>query len=82
MLARFDDIPAMTLLDIKETKHYRRTEARRQHENSIPPKQFAGGIMNYTGNPIHGALSTVNKQFVVSLLLVLIYKATTLKNHY
>ena len=42
MFARFDENPAITLLDIKETKRYRRTHARThartdgQRENSIP----------------------------------------------
>ena len=38
MFARFDENPAMTLQDIKETKHYGRTHTRTdgQHENSIP----------------------------------------------
>ena len=38
MFARFDENPAMTLEDIKETKRYGRTDARTdgQHENSIP----------------------------------------------
>ena len=34
MFAKFDEIPAMTLQDIKETKCYGRTD--RQRENSIP----------------------------------------------
>ena len=42
MFARFDENPAMTLQDIKKTKRYGRTEARKdahtdgQCENSIP----------------------------------------------
>ena len=54
MFARFNENPAMTLQDIKETKRYGRTDARTdgQRENSIPPtnkvcggyKKFAGGI--------------------------------------
>ena len=46
MFARFDENPAMTLQDIKETKRYRRTDTRTdartdartdgQRENSIP----------------------------------------------
>ena len=53
MFARFDENPAMTLQDIKETKRYGRTDTRTdgQRENSIPttnlyPPQtkFAGGI--------------------------------------
>ena len=34
MFARFDENPAMTLQDIKETKRYERTDG--QRENSIP----------------------------------------------
>ena len=44
MFARFDENPAMTLQDIKETKRYRRTDG--QRENSIPTTKFAGGIHN------------------------------------
>ena len=38
MFARFDENPAMTIQDIKETKRYGRTDARMdgQRENSIP----------------------------------------------
>ena len=38
MFAKFDENPAMTLQDIKETKRYGRTDARTQgqRENSIP----------------------------------------------
>ena len=38
MFARFDENPAMTLEDIKETKRYGRTDAgtHGQRENSIP----------------------------------------------
>ena len=48
MFARFNENPAMTLQDIKETKRYGRTDG--QRENSIPPTvyplqtKFAGGI--------------------------------------
>ena len=45
MFARFNENPAMTLQDIKETKRYGRTDA--QRENSIPPTKFAGGIITY-----------------------------------
>ena len=39
MFARFNENPAMTLQDIKETKRYGRTDGRTdgQRENSIPP---------------------------------------------
>ena len=55
MFARFDENPAMTLQDIKETKHYGRTHARtdtRTHvrtdnvKTNYPPQtKFAGGII-------------------------------------
>ena len=50
MFARFDENPAMTLEDIKETKRYGRTHARtdaRMHnvKTVYPPQtKFAGGI--------------------------------------
>ena len=57
MFARFDENPAMTLQDIKETKRYGRTLAQThtrmhaqtdgQRENSIPTTKFAGGIIKY-----------------------------------
>ena len=56
MFARFDENPAMTLQDIKETKRYGRTDARthgRTHTRTdnvktvYPPQtKFAGGIIN------------------------------------
>ena len=51
MFARFDENPAMTLQDIKETKHYRRTHgwthARTDNVKTVYPPQtkFAGGII-------------------------------------
>ena len=56
MFARFDENPAMTLEDIKETKCYGRTDARTharthgrthgQRENSIPTtNKVCGGII-------------------------------------
>ena len=38
MIAKFDEIPGMTLQDFKETKCYGRTQGQtyRQRENSIP----------------------------------------------
>ena len=50
MFARFDEIPAMTLQDIKETKRYGRThepgDVRTQNVKTVYPPQtkFAGGI--------------------------------------
>ena len=50
MFARFDENPAMTLQDIKETKRYVRTDARTdgQHENSIPTTNKVCGGYNYS----------------------------------
>ena len=47
MFARFDENPAMTLQDIKETKRYGRTDSQTdgQRENSITTTKFAGGII-------------------------------------
>ena len=39
--ARFDEIPSMTLKDIKETKRYGRTDVKKY---THPQTQFAGGI--------------------------------------
>ena len=49
MFARFNENPAMTLQDIKETKRYGRTDGRTdgQRENSIPPtNKVCGGYKN------------------------------------
>ena len=48
MFARFDENPAMTLQDIKETKRYGRTDARTDNVKTVYPPQtkFAGGIMS------------------------------------
>ena len=59
MFARFDENPAMTLQDIKETKRYGRTDARTDaRTDSIPTTnkvcggykqtKFAGGIIKTT----------------------------------
>ena len=51
MFARFDENPAMTLQDIKETKRYggthARTHARTDNVKTVYPPQtkFAGGII-------------------------------------
>ena len=57
MFARFDENPAMTLQDIKETKCYekthRRTDGRTdgQRENSIPTtNNVCGGIKSLNDN--------------------------------
>ena len=48
MFARFNEDPAMTLQDIKETKCYGRTDGRTdgQCENSIPPTNKVCGGYN------------------------------------
>ena len=48
MFARFDENPAITLQDIKETKRYGRTHARTDNVKTVYPPQtkFAGGIIN------------------------------------
>ena len=57
MFATFNENPAMTLQDIKETKRYGRTDARTdgrtdgQRENSIPPtNKVCGGYKFATFN--------------------------------
>ena len=62
MFARFDENPAMTLQDIKETKRYRRTDARtdgRTHARTdnvktvyLPQTKFAGGGGGYKDSMI------------------------------
>ena len=58
--ARFDEIPSMTLKDIKETKHYGRTDGRMDGRTDgrmdimktvypPPQTQFAGGIIKNEG---------------------------------
>ena len=55
MFARFDENPAMTLQDIKETKRYGRTDgrthARMDNVKTVYPPQtkFAGGINMHRG---------------------------------
>ena len=46
MFARFDENPAMTLQDIKETKRYGRMDGRMhgQRENSIPTTNKVCGV--------------------------------------
>ena len=47
MFARFNENPAMTLQDMKETKRYGRTDARTDNVKTVYPLQtkFAGGII-------------------------------------
>ena len=60
MFARFDENPAMTLQDIKETKLYGRTH--RQHENSIPTtnKVCGGYKKSHTCTGDGGGLTVVS----------------------
>ena len=47
MFARFDENPAMTLQDIKETKCYGPTDVRTDVKTVYPPQtKFTGGIMS------------------------------------
>ena len=50
MFARFNENPAMTLQDIKETKRYGRTDARTDNVKTVYPLQtkFAGGIITHS----------------------------------
>ena len=54
MFAKFDEIPALTLQDIKETKLYGWTDAHTdgQRENSIPFTKFAGVIIMHAKKSI------------------------------
>ena len=49
MFARFDENPAMTLQDTKETKRYGRTHGRTDNVKTVypypPQTKFAGGII-------------------------------------
>ena len=46
--ARFDEIPSMTLKDIKETKRYRRTDGRMDTVKTVyPPTNTVCGGYNY-----------------------------------
>ena len=49
MFARFNENPAMTLQDIKETKRYGRTHTRTDNMKTVYPPQtkFAGGIKTF-----------------------------------
>ena len=52
MFARFDENPAMTLQDIKETKCYARTHTHMDNVKTVYPPQtkFAGGIIKADKN--------------------------------
>ena len=70
MFARFNENPAMTLQDIKETKRYGRTDGRTdartdgQRENSIPPtNKVCGGYNKFTLTKLRE-----NKPFMVHII--------------
>ena len=64
MFARFDENPAVTLQDIKETKRYGRTHTRTDNVKTVYPPQtkFAGGI-NIKDPQKKYCLGTVSKIF-------------------
>ena len=67
MFARFDENPAMTLQDIKETKRYGRTDARTDNVKTVNPPQtkFAGVTDGRKHTRTHGqrenSIPTTNK---------------------
>ena len=69
MFARFDENPAMTLQDIKETKRYGRTDGRTDVKTVYPPQTkfagFGGGIIKTDTRcqsaQLHNTFSTVTK---------------------
>ena len=58
MFARFDENPATTFQDIKETKRYGRTHRRTDNVKTVypPPTKFAGGIKHLNIYKIHWTL--------------------------
>ena len=62
MFARFDEIPAMTLQDIKETKRNRRTHTRTFKVKTVYPPQtkFAGGGIKHGSSRNKGSISAVS----------------------
>ena len=73
MFARFDENPAMTLQDIKETKRYGRThghtdgrtDGRTDNVKTVYPPQtkFAGGIIIKREPQQHFCLGTVSRMY-------------------
>ena len=60
MFARFDEKPAMTLQNIKETKRYGLTDARTVNMKTVYPPQtkFTGVISLPTSNKVCGGIKT------------------------
>ena len=93
MFARFDENPAMTLQDIKETKCYGRTDERTdahmhgQRENSIPtPNKVCGGYVKTVYPPqtkFAGGITKPKLYFhlCASLFLHRIKSSSTFKGH-
>ena len=51
VFAKFDEIPSMTLQDIKETKRHGHTDGRTDGKQyTLPQTQFAGGIKMQDSN--------------------------------
>ena len=84
MFARFDENPAMTLQDIKETKRYGRTDARTdartdgQRENSIPTTNkvcggYKYGLFIYTERPVIDA-----NMFIKTGLMIFLFSLRSL----
>ena len=64
MFARFDENPAMTLQDMKETKRYGRTDGRTDNVKTVYPPQtkFGGGggiIMLQATGPLKSRLDSI-----------------------
>ena len=58
VFAMFDEIPALTLQDIKETKYYGWTDAQTDNMKTVYPPQSlrgGGGIINATFNAVRAA---------------------------
>ena len=81
MFARFNENPAMTLQDMKETKRYGRTDGRTdtrtdartdgQRENSIPPTNKVCGGYNYCLMQVKSIAETFTKLPIIIKILVL-----------
>ena len=68
MFEKFDEIPAMTLQDIKETKHYGRTQG--QRENSIPTTKYTKQRFRGFEPHRHHCVVSLSKNINPSLVMV------------
>ena len=91
MFATFNENPAMTLQDIKETKRYGRTDARTDNVKTVYPLQtkFAGGITTnkvcggYNNSSVKGTILTKLIGYQVSMVLIICTKnESNLTNRY